>query len=239
MQVVLAALPVADIRGFIADPYSAEGLAFVDDLRAAAHLGSAFYLEGHGVDDLLVAEMIDRTRAIVGPDQLTALASVWADEMCRVARWLLRAIALSLGQPVDHFDPYVSPEPDIVVAAVRATSATRRVRARQTTGIRQDHDLLTLTHHDQWGGLQIQLGERAIDVPPRAGACVVQIGTVLQAVSRYYYPATRYRVAGQHAGRECHIVTCRVNPRRGATIIPVELPQPLRRRRAGLDDEAR
>ena len=233
MHFVHPALPVADIRGFIADPYSAEGLAFVDDLRNAAHLSGAFYLEGHGVDDRLVAEMIDRSRAIVGPDQITALESLWADEMCRVARWLLRGIALSLGQTVDHFDRYTSPEPDIVVAAVRATPQTRRVRARQSTGIRQDRDLITLTHHDQWGGLQVQLGDRTIDVPPRPGACVVQIGTVLQSVSRHYYSATRYRVAGQHAGLECHIVTCRVSPRGGAAIAPVELPQPLRRRRAG------
>ncbi len=238
MQPVHPALPVADIRGFIANPYSAEGLAFVDDLRTAAHLTSAFYLEGHGVDEQLVAEMIERSRAIVGPDQLTAIESVWADEMCRVARWLMRGIALSLGQTIDHFDPLVTPEPDIVVAAVRSTPETRRVRARQSTGIRQDRDLLTLTHHDQWGGLQVQLGERAIDVPPRPGACVVQIGTVLQSVSRYYYSATRYRVAGQHAGRDCHIVTCRVSPRHGAPIAPVDLPQPLRRRRAGLDDPA-
>lgn len=235
MHVVDPALPVTDIRGFIADPYSAAGLAFVDDLRTAAHLNGALYLEGHGVEDQLVAQMIERSRAIVAPGEITPLARLWAVEMSRVARWLTRGLALTLGQPIDRFDTFVSPEPDIVVAAVRATAETKRVRARQNTGIRQDRDLFTLTHHDEWGGLQVRMGDRAVEVPPRPGACVVQIGTVMQTVSRHYFPATRYRVAGQHAGRECTIVTCRVNARGGARIEPVDLPEPLLRQAAGLD----
>lgn len=235
IQGVDPALPVTDIRGFIADPYSAAGLAFVDDLRTAAHLNGALYLEGHGVEDQLVAQMIERSRAIVAPGEITPLARLWAVEMSRVARWLTRGLALTLGQPIDRFDSFVSPEPDIVVAAVRATAETKRVRARQNTGIRQDRDLFTLTHHDEWGGLQVRMGDRAVEVPPRPGACVVQIGTVMQTVSRHYFPATRYRVAGQHAGRECMIVTCRVNARGGARIEPVDLPEPLLRQAAGLD----
>jgi isopenicillin N synthase-like dioxygenase len=235
MHGVDPALPVADIRGFITDPYSAAGLAFVDDLRTAAHLNGALYLEGHGVDEQLVAQMIERSRAIVSPEEITPLTTLWAAEMARVARWLIRGLALTLGQTIDRFDSFVSPEPDIVVAAVRATAETKRVRARQNTGIRQDRDLFTLTHHDEWGGLQVRLGDRAVEVPPRPGACVVQIGTVMQTISRFYFPATRYRVAGQHAGRECTIVTCRVNARGGARIEPVDLPEPLLRKAAGLD----
>jgi isopenicillin N synthase-like dioxygenase len=235
MPVVEPALPVADIRGFIADPYSAAGLDFVDDLRLAAHLNGALYLDGHGVDERLVAQMIERSRAIVAPEEITPLATLWAGEMARVARWLTRGLALTLGQTIDRFDAFVSPEPDIVVAAVRATAETKRVRARQNTGIRQDRDLFTLTHHDEWGGLQVRMGDRAVQVPPRPGACVVQIGTVMQSVSRYYFPATRYRVAGLHDGLECTIITCRVNARGGARIEPVVLPEPLLRKAAGLD----
>ena len=235
MHAVESALPVADIRGFIADPYSAAGLAFVDDLRMAAHLTGALYLEGHGVDERLVTQVIERSRAIVAPEEITPLTTLWAAEMARVARWLTRGLALTLGQTIDRFDSFVSPEPDLVVAAVRATAETKRVRARQTTGIRQDRDLFTLTYHDEWGGLQVRMGDRTVEVPPRPGACVVQIGTVMQNVSRFYFLATRYRVVGQHAGRECTIVTCRVNARGGARITPVDLPEPLLRKAAGLD----
>lgn len=226
---VEAPLPVVDVGGLIADPYSAGGLRCVDELRDALHLTGAAYLDGTGVAPELVLRMLDLSREIASPDELTPVATRWADEMCRVARWVLRGAALALGQTVDRFDAAVSPEPDIVVAAVRATPATRRARSTPTTGLRQDRDLFTLAHHDDGGGLQVRLGDRLIDVAARPGSCVLLVGVGLQQVSRHYFPATRYRVAGQHAGRDCHIVTCRVNPTGGRSLAPVDLPDPLRR----------
>lgn len=64
-----------------------------------------------------------------------------------------------------------------------------------------DSGIITLLHQDKTGGLQVKNGDgRWIDVPPREGSFVVNLGDVLQRWTNDRFIATTHRVLPQLAG---------------------------------------
>src|SRR5215207_2937056 len=98
------------------------------------------------------------------PDALPELRTVilqWMDELEQLGRVLLRAVALALGQPADHFDPTVTPHPEVLVKVIRYPGG----RGDQGVGAHRDTGFLTFLLQDATGGLQVAGPGGFLDVP--------------------------------------------------------------------------
>jgi len=159
--------------------------------------------------------------------ELQPVVTAWMDAMEVVGRAVLRALALGLGQPAGHFDPVVTPDPEVLVKIIRYPAAPAGGDDDQGVGAHHDSGLLTFIHQDDVGGLQVQLGDEFVDVPRVPGAYVVNLGEMLQLATNGYLRATRHRVVSPPAGVERISVAYFFNPCMEATLAPVPLPARL------------
>ncbi|XVE90023.1 hypothetical protein DITRI_Ditri20bG0043100 [Diplodiscus trichospermus] len=65
---------------------------------------------------------------------------------------------------------------------------------------RCDPDFLTIVVQDQIGGLQVLHQDKWIDIPPREGALVVNIGDLLQLISNDKFRSVEHRVLANRVG---------------------------------------
>jgi isopenicillin N synthase-like dioxygenase len=163
---------------------------------------------------------------------LQTAVMAWMAEMERVGHTLLRAVALALGQPADHFADAVEPFPEVLVKLIRyppVANADRGPDERgQGVGRHRDTGFLTFVHQDDVGGLQIERDGRMVDVPRVPGTFVVNLGEMLQLTSRGYFKATPHQVSspGDGTGERISAVYF-FNPRLETTLTPVDLPPAL------------
>ena len=99
--------------------------------------------------------------------------------------------------------------------------------AGQGVGAHRDTGFLSFVHQDHVGGLQVERDGQLIDVTPRPGALVVNIGEMFQLVTRGYYKATVHRVVSPPPGVERISFAYFFNPKLEATLTPVDLPAHL------------
>lgn len=160
----------------------------------------------------------------------------WMAEMRHVGNAVLRAIALGLGQPADHFDPAMQPHPEVLVKIIRypaqeASGADGQVSDQQVSGqgvgLHNDSGLLSFILQDDVGGLQVQIGDRLVDATPMPGALVLNIGEMLQIATDGYLRATRHRVVSPPAGRQRISVAYFHNPAMEVTFGQIRLPAHL------------
>jgi len=164
------------------------------------------------------------------PESLPRLRTVlglWMGEMEELGRTLLRAIALALGQPREHFSPLVTPHPEVLVKLIRYPSRTAGESTTQGVGDHRDTGFLSFVHQDDAGGLQVRLDESFVDVEHVPGAFVVNLGEMLQLLTHGYFAATVHRVVSPNVGAERVSVAYFFNPRLEATLTPLELPADL------------
>ena len=165
------------------------------------------------------------------PASLPALRTTitaWMARMDDVGRTLLHALALALGQPADHFDPMVTPRPEVLVKVIRYPARDAPSEA-QGVGEHRDTGLLTFVHQDDATGLQVRLGDRFVDIPRVPGAYVVNLGEMMQLLTHGYFAATVHRVVSprRDAGGERVSVAYFFNPKLEATLEPLTLPADL------------
>lgn len=157
--------------------------------------------------------------------------SAWMAAMQDVGRTVLAAVAEVLGQPPDHFHPYLQPHPEDRVKVIRYPAAAGVLEVGgvddQGVGAHRDNGLLTFIHQDDVGGLEVELGGRFLPVPGRAGAFVLNIGEMLQLLSHGYLRATVHRVVPPPPGPDRLSLAYFYNPAYEATLVPVELPASL------------
>jgi isopenicillin N synthase-like dioxygenase len=131
---------------------------------------------------------------------------------------ILRALALALGQAADALEPLYGNEPHYLVKLIRYPGVAARgdtrignspgigsvlgVGAHTALGVgaHKDSELLTLLLQDDQGGLQVETAQGWIDVPPRPGTFVINIGELLELASDGYLRATMHRVVMPPAG---------------------------------------
>ncbi len=151
----------------------------------------------------------------------------WMRAMDAVGLAGLRALALGLGQPIDHFDGVVQPRGDPHLKIIRYPAQARESDTRQGVGMHHDSGLVSFVLQDDVGGLQVDLDGRLVDAEPRAGSYVMNLGEMLQAATNGYLRATKHRVQSPPPGRERISVAYFFHPRLDATFAPIALPPEL------------
>ena len=135
------------------------------DWRDQLDLGPEQPPPEHGPDD-------PPWKRLRGPNQWPAALPTMAPT---VLRWMaamdgvgitaLRALAVGLGLPMDHFDRGFLPESDVHLKIIRYPSSTTDTGDSQGVGLHSDTGLLTFILQDEVGGLQVQIGGEMIDAP--------------------------------------------------------------------------
>lgn len=179
---------------------------------------------------------LDRSdyRWLQGPNQwplalpeLPGLVKEWDAALSAVARTLLRHWAAALGSPADVFDPAFAETPATLIKIIRYPG---RAAGAQGVGAHRDAGVLTLLLAEPGSrGLQVRraFDDAWIDVPPREGAFIVNIGELLEAATRGYLRATEHRVDLRAAATDRISVPYFFNPRLYARIPVLSLPREL------------
>jgi isopenicillin N synthase-like dioxygenase len=159
--------------------------------------------------------------------EFRTLATAWMGQLEQLGQSLLRALALALELPVETFADAVSP-PEVLFKVIRYLTPTGAAPGTgQGVGAHRDTGFLSFVHQDGVGGLQVERDGRLIDVEPRPGTLVVNIGEMFQLVTRGYYKATVHRVVSPPPGVERISLAHFFNPKLEATLAPVDLPPRL------------
>ncbi len=168
-----------------------------------------------------------------GPNQWPSVAGFrealepWNAQMEAVGGVLLRAMAEALGQPAGCFDEMVTPHPELLTKVIRYPAPTVDHPSDQGVGAHRDTGFLSFIHQDAIGGLEVDRDGTFVGVPPVRGAFVVNIGEMLQLVTRGYFKATVHRVVSPPPGVERISIAFFYNPRLEATLAPIDLPPAL------------
>jgi isopenicillin N synthase-like dioxygenase len=151
----------------------------------------------------------------------------WMRAMDRVGLAVLRALALGLGQPLEHFDSTVLPRGDPHLKIVRYPAQQESVDTGQGVGLHHDSGLVSFVLQDDVGGLQVLLGDELVEAEPRRGTYVMNLGEMLQAATSGYLRATKHRVASPPRGKERLSIAYFFHPRLDCVFEPIALPPAL------------
>jgi isopenicillin N synthase-like dioxygenase len=158
--------------------------------------------------------------------ELRPLVLRWQQASIQVLSRLLRAFALALGQAEDALLPLYGTEPHHVTKLIRYPGRDA-MGSDQGVGAHKDSELLTLLLQDDVGGLQVETAQGWIDVLPRPGTFVVNIGELLELASDGYLRATLHRVVAPPHGTERVSIAFFLGARLDATVPLLPLPAAL------------
>jgi isopenicillin N synthase-like dioxygenase len=143
-----------------------------------------------------------------------------------LAKRLLRAFALALGQPENAFEQIYTPEPHRLMKIVRYPGRDS-TESEQGVGAHKDSGFLTVLLQDVQSGLEVERDGNWISAPPIRGTFVVNIGEVLEMASDGYLRATMHRVVTPPAGTDRLSVPFFFAARLDATVPLLDLPPVL------------
>jgi len=182
-------------------------------------------------------------RRLRGPNQwparLPAMQTTvltWMRAMDRVGLAVLRALALGLSQPLNHFDAVVLPRGDPHLKIIRYPAQPRDAENGQGVGMHHDSGLVSFVLQDDVGGLQVDIDGQLVDATPKSGTYVINLGEMLQAATQGYLRATKHRVVSPSSGRERLSVAYFFHPRLDAVFAPILLPPELAAQARGGDN---
>ncbi|WP_171165970.1 isopenicillin N synthase family oxygenase [Streptomyces sp. I05A-00742] len=156
--------------------------------------------------------------------ELRTAALHWIERLSAVAERLLHELLTSIGAPADFYDDAFADRPHLHLKLVRYPGSAPD-GAGQGVGAHKDYGFLTLLLTDEVGGLQVESPDGTfLDVPPRPGAFVVNLGELLEVATNGYLKATNHRVVSPPGARERYSVPFFYNPRLDARIDPVPFP---------------
>ena len=151
----------------------------------------------------------------------------WMRAMDVVGVAILRALALGLGQRIDHFDAAVLPRGDPHLKIIRYPAQDAPRDTGQGVGTHHDSGLVSFVLQDDVGGLQVEIDGALVDATPRRGTYVMNLGEMLQAATSGYLRATKHRVASPPLGLERISIAYFFHPRLDCVFEPIELPPEL------------
>lgn len=157
--------------------------------------------------------------------ELPALIADWDAALSQVSRCLLQHWAASLGAPPGVFDDAFAHAPATLIKIIRYPPPAT---TPQGVGAHKDSGVLTLLLAEPGSrGLQVRRQGQWIEVPPLAGAFIVNIGELLEFATGGYLRATEHRVNLDGANTERLSVPYFFNPRLDAQIPVLPLPREL------------
>ena len=159
------------------------------------------------------------------PEFRTALQH-WDATLAQLGRRLLRHWAAALGASEQLFDAAFADRPATLIKVVRYPGHADN---SQGVGAHKDSGVLTLLLVEPDSrGLQVELEpDHWLDVPPRTGAFIVNIGELLEVATNGYLRATRHRVTAPAPCTDRVSIPYFLNPGLDARIPIVELPAHL------------
>lgn len=146
------------------------------------------------------------------------------DALCSMARHIMSAIAVSLGQPRNFFDAYYQ-KPLARGQLVYYPPSTAGDESEERFGVapHTDFGVLTLLLQDNSGGLQVRLNSGTwIEAPPIDGTLVCNIGDLLARWSNDRFASTLHRVINRSNGARYSIPVF-FDPHTDTVVDPVEL----------------
>ncbi len=159
--------------------------------------------------------------------ELPGIIAEWDAALSAVARTLLGHWAASLGSAPDVFDAAFADAPATLIKVIRYPA---RAASSQGVGAHRDAGALTLLLAEPGSrGLQVRRARGGcdgwIDVPPAAGAFIVNIGELLEVATGGYLRATEHRVNLDGPATERISVPYFFNPRLDAQLPVLLLPE--------------
>jgi isopenicillin N synthase-like dioxygenase len=158
--------------------------------------------------------------------QLRAVVSRWQTASMQVLTRILRAFSLALGQPAEALEPLYGDDPHYLIKLIRYPGRAATA-ADQGVGAHKDAGLITLLLQDDQGGLQVETPRGWIDVPPRPGTFVINIGELLELASDGFLRATMHRVLSPPPGIERISAAFFLGARLDAVVPLLKLPPTL------------
>ncbi|MET0290742.1 MAG: 2-oxoglutarate and iron-dependent oxygenase domain-containing protein [Steroidobacteraceae bacterium] len=168
------------------------------------------------------------------PAGLRSAVLGWHETLQPVAAKLLRAFALSLGQPADAFDDCWQGLPNQVIKTIHYPPGSGE---SQGCGAHKDSEFLTLLLQDDVGGLEVQIDGEWRAAPPLPGTFVVNTGELLELASNGYYCATLHRVVTPPPGVSRQSLAFFFAARLDAVVPCLPLPPALRAAARGVSRE--
>ncbi|UVO13523.1 isopenicillin N synthase family oxygenase [Mycobacterium sp. SVM_VP21] len=160
------------------------------------------------------------------PASFRSVFEAWDRSLSSAGLQLLRHWAASLGAAEDLFDDAFAASPATLIKVIRYPASPAD---GQGVGAHKDSGVLTLLLVEPDSeGLQVESSPGEwVDVPPRAGAFIVNIGELLEVATDGYLRATRHRVRSPQPGTDRISVPYFLNPALDATVPRITLPAEL------------
>lgn len=146
------------------------------------------------------------------PDALPELRPAvlgFQEDLTVIARTLLSAVAVAIGQEEDAFERVLGGEPTQLVKLIRypgldALPADGGAPDGEGQGVgpHKDSGLLTFVLQHEQSGLQLETAAGWIDVPPVPGTLVANAGELLELATDGFFRAAVHRVVTPAAGRD-------------------------------------
>lgn len=125
----------------------------------------------------------------------------YAESMHHVAKKILRLLSLALYLPPEYFDDKFS-DPLMTLRLLHYDATeSKPSEGVLGAGAHTDYGMMTLLLTDSQPGLQVLIKDSWVDVPPRPGALIVNLGDMLERWTNGKFRSALHRVVSQ-AGRE-------------------------------------
>jgi isopenicillin N synthase-like dioxygenase len=195
----------------------------------------------------LTARTLDRSAPpwtrLQGPNQwpaaLPALKPVllrYQEEVTALAIRLTRALAESLEQSPDVFEPIYRPAPNQLLKIIRYPGRAAS-EGDQGVGAHKDSGFVTVLLQDVRSGLEVEGRNGWISAPPIPGTFVINIGEVLEMASNGYLRANVHRVVSPPPGTDRLSVAFFFGARLDATVPVLDLPPALAAKAGGVTQD--
>lgn len=151
------------------------------------------------------------------PAGLRSVVLRWIEQVTVVGQALLRGIALGLGLEADWFARHLTADPTVLFRIFHYPPGDTHSWG---VGEHTDYGLITLLAQDHHGGLQVRSGDSWIDVPADPYVFVVNIGDMLERMTRGGYRSNPHRVRNL-SGADRLSFPLFIDPSWDATVTPL------------------
>jgi isopenicillin N synthase-like dioxygenase len=175
-------------------PLGGELTSGVPDRKEGFYFG-----EELSADDRRVVAGVPLHGANLFPDRPAALGPTVLDVIERfttLGHQLVRGLGLALGLDGGWFDRELTRDPVVLFRIFHYPARPADAESAESWGVAEhtDYGLLTVLHQDAGGGLEVRTADGWVEIPPRPGALVCNLGDMLERMTGGVYRSTPHRV---------------------------------------------